>query len=549
MADVRQRALDSADPSLYLRAPSDVASRPLSEESKVESARQARSVGFDTSSFVTTDPSEVDFLRSVGLPPVSAPVVVMTPELAEGVEMFLSDMEKLDMSEFLGFEPRALISGAAQDGRAVQQTPDAPSPVDLSELQTVLEDAATQPLETTVVRMEQWLGKYANDGGVLFAGSKMPLDSLMAAFMKLGITDPNNSPETQQDLADALMKIVSGFHENEKAANNAAQAELEEAQRAAQRANSCGAATAIALAVAAVVITIATAGVAAPAGAAMMAMAIAAAVIATCVCVGAAVGAAVAAANGGDMKSSVLQGMEYGSMAGCFIAGVAAGPAIAGMQAAKAAGTAMMKEALKRAAQAVAIAAAVAGVATGVGVGVAALVAVGMGLDMKSTLEQAVYWSAMVGMIIGGVAAGVVVSRVSQAAARTAAGAAATGTQEAASEAAKLAARQALMLHMQKFMVFAQAGIASAHAAADGVRAKYEKDAAMEMAEANMKALVSQMLEMLAQAQQEVLSTTTEAIEQIVEAKNGLLAAVATMLKQNNAALIAMIKAPLEARR
>ena len=161
--------------------------------------------------------------------------------------------------------------------------------------------------------------------------SELVADALIAEFLKLGILDPNNSVENQNELHKGLTALAQKGIEDAQAKSERATEMKKEAEEYAKTAGIISAVvTAVMVAVTVILAAVtfgATAGL----------------VVAACVVAGALIGGIVGAAEGGDagdIVDSMLMGASIGSAAGAFIAPFTAPVAAASSAAGTAATTA-----------------------------------------------------------------------------------------------------------------------------------------------------------------------------------------------------------------
>ncbi|MED5464439.1 MAG: hypothetical protein VX699_07285 [Myxococcota bacterium] len=214
--------------------------------------------------------AEIELQAATNLPPPSAPVVNMTPELAKGEQTFWNNL----------------------------------SPAMDSALTTVGETAD---------------GKQTGDGlGELSA------DALLAEFLKLGILDPNNSVETHNALHEGLSILKQKGIEDAQKKSQEAQELKKEAQDYAKNAQIIGAVVSAVMIALTVVLTVVTLG--ATAGLVVGACILAGGLIGG-------ITAAANGESGMDVLDGVLMGASIGSAVG-GIAAMAAAAATAASTAA-----------------------------------------------------------------------------------------------------------------------------------------------------------------------------------------------------------------------
>jgi hypothetical protein len=164
--------------------------------------------------------------------------------------------------------------------------------------------------------------------------SEMSADCMLAEYLKLEITDPNNSVETHQKLHTALSVLRKKGIKDAQVKAETAEAAKKEAQQYAETAGIIGTIVSVLMIALSVVLAAVTFGAAS------------ALVVVACVAAGALIGGIAAAASGGDVLDGALMGASIGGAVGSIGVGVAASMATA---AAKTAAQVVVNEALKEA--------------------------------------------------------------------------------------------------------------------------------------------------------------------------------------------------------
>lgn len=338
--------------------------------------------------------------------------------------------------------------------------------------------------------------------------NELSSDDLLAAFLKLNITDPNNDVQVQDKLLELAKQMRQGALVKEKADLKNQEAKLKEAEKKQASAKVLSTVIAVVMVIVAVVVAVVTFG----AAAGLIALAVIAA------------GALIGMAASGGKTSGALMGMQYAAMIVMLVCSL--GTAFPAVAASLGATTAASTAAAAGAAASQAAAEAAAQTAAQISAEAAKQAA-------KAAVEAAVK-EALKG------ATQEAIKEAAQQAAQQALQTAAQGATQEAIQAASQAVAQAVSEGVAQSMAQQAAlqsavnlGATAASAGGSVASASAQKDAADAFAAADMAALIAKMAELRAQQAQKDIEERNEMIRMIMESKGAIVDAV---LKMMNAA-------------